>query len=189
MCSNSYKVLELQNNRKRQEKIFITCKKCFWLAKVFLTEAKRLWFAKKYGLENRTMWPMAITGLVFGMQKYFWAAKDILICKKIRFAKKHFEKAGWLWPLAIDLVSGLQPLLSCRASRSCKTQFEFYLRFKKSKKRQKIQRLSVRIATALIMSLARTSKHLLRRERQRKRRRQQGETQPRDKNAIEMQNI
>ena len=92
---------------------------------------------KKHGLENRTMWPVAIIGLVFGMQKYFWAAKDILICKKIQFAKKHFEKAGWLWPLAIDLVSGLQPLSSCRAPRSCKTQLEFYLRIKKKQKETK----------------------------------------------------
>ena len=55
------------------------------------------------------MWPLAIIDLVFGLQKYFWAAKkNYNLQKKSNLQKKHFEKAGWLWPLAIDLVSGPQ---------------------------------------------------------------------------------
>ena len=45
------------------------------------------------------------------------------------------------------------------------------------------------IATALIMFLAKTGKHLLRREKQRRKRKQKGEAQPLDEYFIGMQNI
>ena len=144
---------------------------------------------KKHGLENRTMWPVAIIGLFFGMQKYIWAAKDILICKKIQFAKNILRKQDGCGPWLLTLCLGCNLSRLVAQAGVAKLDLNSIWDLKKSKKRQKIQRLSVRIATALIMNLARTSIHLLRREKQRQRRNQQGETQLRDKNAIEMQNI
>ena len=164
MCSDLYKVLESQNNIQ-EGKYSLPAKNVSDPQRYSWLKQNVSGLQKKHGLENRTMWPVAIIGLLFWDAKIYFSCKRYFDLQKNPICKKHFEKAGWLWPLAIDLVSGPQPLSSCRARRSCKTRLEFYLRFKKSKERQKIQRLSVRIATSLIMSLATTGKRLYWREK------------------------